>query len=115
MKIRVLKDLPWAKVGEEVILTVRIGDRYNWPSKQHIYGVGINKDEIHQMAEDGWITFVEEKKTLKEKLRAADFSCASALGAIEICRQHFLEALPKEESYLMSGIGLCRKAIEESK
>lgn len=100
MKIEVIKELPWAKVGE--VFEFDYADELWYMPTTPV-----------SLSKSGFVKFVEEKKTLKEKID--HFVRGNyAEEVIEICRQHFLEALPEFVDPLAKITEeRCRKAILE--
>ena len=61
-KIRVLKELPFGKVGTVIEQSCRDGD-YKFVSKR--FAQYFTDFEVDNMIEDGWLEYVEEKKSLE--------------------------------------------------
>lgn len=111
MKIRILKDLPWAKVGE----TITLNDEGDWRVRNS-FNWWVLASDIITLADTGWIEIVEEKKTLEQELIEVGLGDCESRDIVEICREHFLDALPKSlDAFDVGIIGACRKAIQEAK
>lgn len=110
-QIEVLKELPWAKIGERF----EIPDDGDYKPERYPYMVYVG--EIDFLAKKGWIKFIDEKKTLDKKLSKICSNSWLRGEIIEICRAHFLEALPSINDTISAlegkGINMCRKAIRE--
>lgn len=121
-KIRVIKDLPFAKVGEEFDLNCD-GELYIWSGRHTII-------MIEKMIKDGWLEWVEEPKTLEDKFRdkysvwyPESPNNYKMIALAHIAKEHYLEVFDKfntgkivevELDAIIKHIGLLRKALENA-
>jgi hypothetical protein len=71
-KVRVLKDMPFAEVGEEIELSQVGSMQYVDAFGERLWRYG--DIAVEGMVKDGWIEWVEEEKSLEDKFRATKMS-----------------------------------------
>lgn len=129
-KVRVTREMPFAKVGEEFEIgagyAIRIPTRMNYCEYYF-------KEDIEYLIKTSWLEYVEEKKTLKEKILDIKYRVCGD-GYIElkeedasytsvVAKEHFMQILDdieikycnhsSREDYI-SALEDFRKAIEEA-
>lgn len=121
-KVRVLKEMPFAKVGEESYTIEHGIFQYG----QQLGGYNLYVKDIDKWIKDGWLEWVEEPKSLEEKLEQLKLRVTAenyitlkyedtALVA-QIAKEHYLAVVNKviEECGVVYGRKeVIRKAIEE--
>ena len=91
-RVRVLKEIPFAKVGEELELQ-HDGSFCLQGSCQCSYPV-FYRDNLTLMIEDGWLEWVEEEKSLEDKFMEAGVNCYN-YDPVKIAKDHYLEVFDK--------------------
>ena len=112
-KVRVLKKMPFAEIGEKLSITQRFyyfGVEFLW-----------NEHAVKQMISNGWLEWVEEDKSLEEKFndyQKKQWQIRMPLtDLVNIARTHFLEVFDKKQKQLgmkqnHTGLDYIRKALE---
>jgi len=110
-KVRVEKEMPFAKVGEEFEVKdyhIRVGGLRPFQSYP-----------IMQLVADGWLSWVEEEKSLEEKFEKLGSSFSGKNAYANIAKSHYLEVFEKcckEQLHDCSNYPLnyIRTALEEA-
>jgi len=127
-KVKVLKEMPFAKVGEEWVLDNEPGFPDYRVEAPHELMTTYYPDEIATMIKDGWLEWVTEPKTLKDNFDQYLSSGVNPNGhhvsptrLAQIARDHYLgvfdEAFKNNNlgnEYSSSEYNTVRKALESS-
>ena len=62
-RVRVLQDMPFAKVGDEIVIYF-----YNGVTESLKQGLCIGEQTFDLIIEQGWLEWIEEEKSLEDKL-----------------------------------------------
>lgn len=109
-RVKVLKEMPFAKVGEEI----------NTLDFCFLIAFGGTQESL---IKDGWLEYVEEEKTLEEKIKEqviTTTSCStlndtSCKSLSQIAKEHYLEVFDKATIRSVSTEAITiRKALEDA-
>ena len=122
-RVRVCKEMPFAKVGE--VHSRQSNDMYKFNTNLGV--LDIPELTIRDWIKDGWIEWVAEEKSLEEKIDVVlcQHGCVSfkvKKPVAQIAKEHYLEAFDKaSETYVDDSelswpltVDKIRKAIEEA-
>jgi len=118
-KVRVLKEMPFTKVGKEMEV---IDDSVEWCN--HYY----HGDNLNQLFKDGWLEWVEEEKSLLDNFNKIDnaesyssLQCLKNKQKITVAKQHFLQVFDKAKNeeisrytWTLKHEANIRKALEDA-
>ncbi len=120
-KVRVLKEMPFAKVGEKFECA---NEKWNnKPSHSDIIQFNSNNTvtmNIEDMVKDGWLEWIEEDKSLEKKIEIPLIGSQLTLLVIreiaQIANDHFLEVFDKTTrgNWSSSIFNDLRKALEDA-
>ena len=123
-KVKVLKEMPFAKVGNEFELC-----EAGWLKLTSIKDdyLPIRPQEVQQMIKDGWLEWVEEEKSLPCKIMESypRLTKMESVGSAHLAKEHCLEVFDEAlKNYALnmrqhdkdqeSATMVIRKALEES-
>ena len=121
-RVRVEREMPFAKVGE-------VFDTGNYPSfgLQVVFeGCVLGKEQIDKLIKDGWLSYVEEPKSLDNILHESLYQYIGSSGCLALerkIRTHALEVFDRAvETKDLCGCANCkdiyrtiRQALSEGK
>ena len=116
-RVRILKEMPWVRVDEDFALD-KNGEWFLHPAVVH------SSFAIQKMIDWGWLEWVEEDKSLEEKIEAKLLRTGETLEAnvhyrskelAQIAREHTLEVFDKaHREFGNVHIFDIRKALEDA-